>query len=117
MRGLAIVKRICMAYLFVSLFVCQADEGCSGTAYEQGPKIISSLEPLKQVARSEGHSRLVFRLRVTESGSVRDVIGTYPAHFMDVKKLKEQILNLKFCPAVKYSRYTAADIHFDIQIR
>ena len=110
-------KTICTAFFLASVSVCQVDQRCPGTAYEQNAKIISSLEPLKQVAHSEGYSRLVFRLRVTDSGRVQDAIGTYPANFMRVQKLKEQVFDLRFCPAVKYSRFITTDVQFDIQIK
>lgn len=59
----------------------------------------------------------MFRLTVTETGSVRDPDVTHPPHLVDSDKVKEQIRKLRFCPAVRYSRYAEVRYSFDIELK
>lgn len=116
MRYAAIARMIGMSLLLARVSSCQVDERCPSVAYEQNPKLLSSLEPVKAAARSEGCSgRLLFRLTVTEVGSVHDPVITYSKQCTDANKIKDEIRKLRFCPAVRYSRYTAREVNFDVQ--
>ena len=107
-----------MAFLLKSVCSSQVDERCSGTALDRPPKLLSSLNPLKDTARNEGYQgRLLFRLTVTETGTVRNPEVTRPPQFTDSEKIKNQILKLRFCPAVRYSRYADVRYVFDIKLK
>jgi hypothetical protein len=108
-----------MALLFASLGSSQVDERCPGTALDRPPRLLGSFNPLKDTARKEGYreGRLVFRLTVTETGNVRDPEITHPPQFSDSEKIKEQILKLHFCPAVRFSRYTEVRYVFEIAMK
>jgi hypothetical protein len=107
-----------VAFLVASVCSAQIDERCPSTARDRGPKLLSSLNSLKDTARNEGHQgRLLFRLTVTETGGVRDPVVTYPAQFTGSENIKGEILKLRFCPAVRYSRYTEVEIKFDIELK
>jgi hypothetical protein len=109
-----------MLGVLVSLVV-RADssigERCPGTALERGPQLISNLNSLKQTVRELGYSgRLTFRLTVAETGSVRDAVVTHPAALKDSSRIHRAISSLKFCPAVRYSRFAAVTVNFDINV-
>lgn len=107
-----------MAFLLASVCSSQIDERCPSAAHEQGPRLLSSFEPLRDTARNEVYDgRLLFRLTVTETGSVRDPVVKHPAQFIASAGIKDEITKLRFCPAVKYSRYTEVQVEFDIQTR
>ena len=107
-----------MAFLLAWVCSSQIDERCPGTALEAGPRLLSSLNPLKDIARKEGYEgRLVFRLTVTETGSIRDPELEHPPQSADSEKVKAEILKLRFCPAVRQSRYAESRATFDIQLK
>jgi hypothetical protein len=107
-----------LALLFATAGYSQVDERCPGTALESPPKLLSSLDPLKETARKEGYAgRLVFGLTVTETGRVREPVVTHPPQFVDSDRIKEQIRQLRFCPAVRHSRYAETRYHFDIDLK
>ena len=83
--------RRALSVVFLAAFVCssQIDERSPATALERAAKLLSSLDPLKDTARNEGgEGRLVFRLTVTQTGSVRDPIMKYPTQLADSEKIK-----------------------------
>ena len=92
------------------------DERCPGTALERGPSLIGNLDPLKRVVREEGYSgRLVFRITITDTGSVRQTFIVSPA-LKDSEKVRTAIEALKFCPAVRHGRYASVQVSFDVQV-
>jgi hypothetical protein len=106
-----------MAFLLAPVCSSQIDERCPSTALERGPKLLGSLNPLKTAARKAGYEgRLLFGLSVTDTGSVRDPVVKNPTQFTDSDKIKDEIVRLRFCPAVRYSRYTEVQVQFDIQV-
>lgn len=112
------VGTVALAFLLASGGAAQIDERCPGTALEAAPRLLSSLNPLKNTARKEGYEvRLVFRLTVTETGSVRDPELDHPPQSADSEKVKAEILKLRFCPAVRQSRYAEIRATFDIQLK
>jgi len=118
MRPKVLLRTTLMAFLVASVCSSQIDERCPSTARDRGPKLLSNLNSLKDTARSEGYrGRLLFRLTVTETGGVRDPVVTYPAQLTDSANIKGEILKLRFCPAVRYSRHTEVEIKFDIQLK
>jgi hypothetical protein len=113
-----LATRVMLALLLATAGPAQVDERCPGTALDRSPKLLSSLEPLKGAAREEGYrGRLMFGLTVTETGSVRDPEVTYPPQFADSDKIEEHIRQLRFCPAVRHSRYAEVRYTFDIELR
>jgi hypothetical protein len=118
MRYTVIAGTICVLLLpLAPLGISQVKNSCPSTALDHNPKLLSSLEPLRQAVRAEGYSgRLLFRLTVTESGDVRDAVVTYPTDLVGVKSVTESIQHLNFCPAVRYGRYTSQELRFDILI-
>ena len=107
-----------MAFLFAPVCLSQVDEGCPGTDLERGPKLLSSLEPLKNAAREEGYQgRLVFRVTVTETGSVVDPVIERPSQSTGSERITTEIFKLRFCPAVRSSRYAAVRATFDVQLK
>ncbi len=118
MRAAALVRIIGLAFVLASVCSAQVDERCPGTALERGPELLSSLNPLQETVRKEGYQgRLAFRLTVTETGSVRDPIVTHPTQLADSDKIKDEMLKLRFCPAVRYSRYAEVQAEFDIKLK
>src|SRR5262245_7795893 len=102
MQPTALARTLSIALLLAPLCSSQIDERCPSTALERGPNRLGSLDPLKAAARNEGYQgRLLFRLTVTEMGSVRDPEVKYPAQLSDSDKIKDEIVKLRFCPAVR----------------
>jgi len=118
MKAATLARMTGMGLVLVSLCASQVDERCSGTAVEKGPTLLSSYEPLKSAARAgTDEKKLTFRLTITETGSVRNVAITYPATLLSSDKVKGEILKLRFCPAVKFSRYAEVKGEFQIQLK
>ena len=109
---------VILAILVAAAGGAQVDPRCPGTAIDRSPGLLSSLEPLKKAARDEGYrGRLTFGLTVTETGGVRDPEVTYPSQFAESDKVKDLIRQLRFCPAVRFSRYAEVRYAFDIELR
>jgi len=93
------------------------DERCPGTALERGPSLIGNLDPLKRVVREEGYSgRLLFRITITDTGSVRQTVIIGPVALKESEKVRTSIEALKFCPAVRHSRYVSVQVSFEVQV-
>jgi hypothetical protein len=115
---------------FAVLFVCgvlfsttvqiraQVDQRCPGTALDRGPVVISGRDQLKKVIHAQGYSgRFNFRATITEDGTVRDPVIMYPASMKDAQTVRTSIESMRFCPAVKYSRYASVNVNFDIEVK
>ena len=118
MRSAALARAASVALFIASVCSSQVDERCPSTAIDHSPKLLSSLNPLKETARNEGYKgRLLFRVTVTETGSSRAPLVKYPAQLAESDKVKSEIVKLRFCPAVRYSQYTECQIEFDIELK
>jgi hypothetical protein len=118
MPATTLSRTIVFACALASGCLAQVDERCTGTALDHPPRLLGKWKPVQDAARSRTHERtLVFRLTVTETGSVRDVVIQSPAQLAGADDLKSEILKLRFCPAVRYSRYTETRPEFNIQLK
>lgn len=107
-----------LAFLLASVCSAQVDERCPGTALERGPTLLTGLDALKKAAKAEGYEgRLSFRFTVTDTGKVRDPEVKHPPQLVDSSRIKDEIAKLRFCPAVKFSRYVETPAQFDIDTR
>lgn len=79
--------------------------------------MISSLDALRQVVGEERYSgRLTFRATITDTGFLRNAVVISPASLKESKKLRSSIEALKFCPAVRHSRYSSETVNFNIAV-
>src|SRR5215213_5792197 len=118
MRPAVMARALSLAFALATVCSSQIDERCPSTALEQGPKLLGSLQALKDAARNEGYDgRLLFRLTVTDTGSVRNLVVKHPEQLIGSDKIKGEIAKLRFCPAVRYSRYAEVQMDFDIQTK
>lgn len=107
-----------LAFLLVTACAAQVDERCPGTSLERGPTPLTKWDALKKLVRAEGYKgTLSFQLSITDTGAVRDPKVTHPPQFVDSAKIKDELEKLRFCPAVKFSRYveTPANFHLDLR--
>ena len=110
-------RTLSLALLLAPAVFPQVDERCPGTAFDRGPSLLGSFEPLNAAGRQEGfQGRLSFQLTVTETGTTQDARVTNPTRFDGSVRIKGEIAKLRFCPAVKSSRYREATAKFDIQV-
>lgn len=108
MRTAIVLSTLCAGLLIACPDIPEENGPCPGTALEKGPTLISDLEPFKSLVRSAGYrGRIILTVTVTESGSVRHPEIKQPARLNTDKRVLKQVRALRFCPAVKYSRYTA----------
>lgn len=92
-------------------------ESCPGTALERGARLIGNTDDVKRAAREAGFSdELVFRILITEDGSVENAAVIAPKSLQGSPKILRAISELRFCPAVRYSRYAAMTVTFHVQV-
>jgi hypothetical protein len=109
--------RTAIALIALCAGVVLAEGNCPEIALEKAPTLISDLEPLKRTVRSTGYSgRIIVTITVTESGSVRDPKIKQPARLASNSKILDQVRALRFCPAVKFSQYTAAPLELSVEV-
>lgn len=100
--------------------ICDAevDRQCPSTALERGPSLIGTLDAVKALAYAHGHSgRFSFDVTVTETGTVRDAVVLNPKALDKSEKVREAIGSLKFCPAVRHSRYVSVKVRFEVVLQ
>lgn len=120
MRVAAVLAAFCVGVVFVGAGLCEDNEraNCPSMARDRGPTLISDLQSFRKAVRAEGYvGRVLVHLTVTEKGSARDPRITSPARLNSVSSVTDQILDWRFCPAVKYSKYKAATVQFVIDVR
>lgn len=80
--------------------------------------LISGMDQITQVIRDQRYSgRVRFRATITEDGIVTDPVIISPASLKDPQKVRSSLATLKFCPAVRYSRYASVEVNFDTEVR
>jgi hypothetical protein len=94
----------------------EVDSRCPITAFDRPPSLLGTLDSIRTLLRAEGFSgRFTFRLTLTETGGVRDVVVTSPESLKSSQKVRQAIAELKFCPAVSLGRDRAAKVNFEVR--
>ena len=97
--------------------VGQNKDLCAGSALDHPPRLIGSIENLKDAVRAAGYAGpFVFQLTVEENGDVKNVQIKFPDMLKSAPEILEKVLALHFCPAVKYSRLHATAMEFRIEM-
>src|SRR4051794_34847965 len=92
---------ILFALLITAPLAGQVDKPCPSTTYDVAPKLLTSIEPFKRAVCSQNCTgRVVFRLTVSDTGSVSDPKFISPVRLDFMRELKDRIGEWKFCPAV-----------------
>lgn len=116
-RRLLLVVLLAWLLLPGGAWSAEIHDSCPGTALERGPRLIGNTDRVRRAAREAGFSdQLVFRVLITEDGTVENPTVIAPKSLQRSPKILRAISELRFCPAVRYSRYAAVTVTLHVQV-